>query len=78
MLGVSLILIAYFLLQTNKISSDNIKFSLLNFNGSFLIAVSLLDEWNLPSFVIEFFWMLISLIGIYKNFKKNKKFMKED
>jgi len=69
-IGVSLIVIAYFLLQINKLSSNSLIFSLLNFFGSFLILISLFDEWNLPSFIIEIFWMLISLIGIIKALKK--------
>ena len=69
-IGVSLIVIAYFLLQINKLSSNSLMFSLLNFFGSFLILISLFDEWNLPSFIIEIFWMLISLIGIIKALKK--------
>jgi len=68
--GVSLIVIAYFLLQINKLSSQSLMFSLLNFIGSFLILISLFDEWNLPSFIIEIFWMLISLIGIIKALKR--------
>jgi len=69
-IGVSLIIIAYFLLQINKLSSNSLIFSLLNFFGSFLILISLFDEWNLPSFIIEIFWMLISLIGIIRALKK--------
>jgi len=68
--GVSLIIIAYFLLQINKLSSQSLMFSLLNFIGSFLILISLFDEWNFPSFIIEIFWMLISLIGIIKALKR--------
>jgi len=30
-----------------------------------LIMISLWFEWNFPSFVIEFFWALISIWGIY-------------
>ena len=68
-IGVSLLIISYFLLQINKISSNSLSFSLINFIGSFLITISLLDEWNLPSFIIEVFWMLISLFGIIKALK---------
>ena len=69
-IGVALIIIAYFLLQINKLSSNSLTFSVLNFLGSFLILISLFDEWNLPSFIIEIFWILISLIGIVKALKK--------
>ena len=68
-MGVGLIIIAYFLLQINRLSSQSLMFSLLNFFGSFLILLSLFDEWNLPSFIIEIFWMLISLIGIVRALK---------
>jgi len=71
-IGVSFILIAYFLLQINKLASNSLIFSLLNFFGSLLILISLFDEWNLPSFIIEIFWMLISLIGIVKALKNRK------
>ena len=71
-IGVTLIVIAYFLLQINKLSSQSLMFSILNFFGSFLILISLFDEWNLPSFIIEIFWMLISLIGIIKALKNKK------
>jgi hypothetical protein len=72
--GVVLIITAYFLLQINKLSSNDIKFSLLNFFGSLLIIVSLFYKWNLPSFIIEFFWMLISVIGIVRYFKNRDFF----
>ena len=70
-IGVAMIVVAYFLLQINKISSTALIFSLLNFFGSFFIIISLFYEWNLPSFIIEIFWMLISLIGISKYFKNH-------
>jgi hypothetical protein len=68
-IGVSLILIAYFLLQTEILNSKSVKFSILNLIGAFLILVSLYFEFNLSAFLIEFFWLLISLIGIVKSLK---------
>ena len=63
----SLILIyCYFLLQTDKISSEDVNYSICNAIGSGLIIVSLIEKWNLPSFFIEAFWLLISLYGVYK------------
>ncbi len=71
--GVSIIVTTYFLLQIHKLSSTDIKFSVLNIIGSLLILYSLLFNWNLPSVIIESFWILISLIGIYKYFKSKTK-----
>lgn len=73
-IGVILIVVSYFLLQINKISSNDLKFSLMNFFGSLLIIVSLFYNWNLPSFIIEMFWMAISMIGIIKYFKNQHFF----
>ena len=65
-IGVSIIIISYFLLQINQLSIDNIKFSILNIIGSVLILYSLSYNWNLSSVIIESFWIIISFIGVYK------------
>lgn len=62
--GVFLLLAAYLLLQLNKITSNQISYSLMNAVGAILILVSLIFEFNLSAFVIEFFWLLISIVGI--------------
>lgn len=64
--GVFMILIAYFMLQLNRINNHNLTFSLMNFGGAFLILVSLYFDFNLSAFLIEFFWLLISLYGIFR------------
>jgi len=70
-IGVIIILVTYFLLQNEKISSKNISFSILNTIGSILILYSIMYNWNLASALIEGFWILISLFGIYKYLKKS-------
>ena len=62
--GVFLLLAAYLLLQLNKITSNQISYSLMNAVGAILILVSLIFEFNLSAFAIEFFWLLISIVGI--------------
>ena len=37
-----------------------------DFVGALLIIISLCFEFNLSAFLIEFFWLLISAIGIRK------------
>ena len=59
-----MILLAYFMLQLNRIDNHSLLFSLMNFFGAFMILVSLYFDFNLSAFVIEFFWLLISAIGI--------------
>jgi formate hydrogenlyase subunit 3/multisubunit Na+/H+ antiporter MnhD subunit len=70
--GVFLILIAYWLLQTDKILSNGLAYSLCNLVGSIMIFFSLMRFWNLPSVIIETCWIAISLYGLYK-WKKNSK-----
>jgi hypothetical protein len=64
--GVLLIVIAYLLLQLDKLPSTAVSFSLLNAAGSLLIILSLLFKFNVSAFLIEVFWFLISLIGLWK------------
>ncbi|MCE3231850.1 MAG: hypothetical protein K0R98_107 [Rickettsiaceae bacterium] len=65
-LGVAFILVTYFLLQSGKIKSNQLSYSVLNLIGSSLILASLFKFWNLPSVIVEAFWVLISIYGIYK------------
>ena len=64
--GVAVIILTYVLLQIGRIRSEQILYSLLNAVGATLILVSLYYDFNFPSFVVEFFWLLISLFGIGK------------
>jgi hypothetical protein len=64
--GVLLIVIAYLLLQLDKLPSSSLSFSLLNAAGSLLIMLSLIFKFNASALLIEVFWFLISLIGLSK------------
>ena len=64
--GVLLIVIAYLLLQLDKLPNSSLSFSLLNAVGSLLIMVSLVFKFNVSAFLIEVFWFLISLLGLTK------------
>lgn len=68
-IGVVVLLITYLMLQLNKLSSDGLAYSVLNAVGAGLIVVSLLYDFNLSAFMIEVFWVLISLFGVYKYFR---------
>jgi uncharacterized membrane protein YedE/YeeE len=68
--GVLLILVAYFLLQLEKLNSNSIVYSILNAVGASGILTSLYFKFNLSAFLIEFFWLLISIMGIVKFFLK--------
>ena len=61
--GVAVIILAYVLLQTERLRSEQFLYSLLNAVGATLILISLFYAFNFPSFVVEFFRLLISLFG---------------
>jgi len=66
-IGVLLIVVAYLLLQLDKLPSSSPKYSLLNAGGALLIIVSLIFAFNLSAFIVEVFWFLISLLGLWRS-----------
>ena len=62
--GVILIIVAYLLLQLNKLPSSSPVYSAMNAVGALLVLVSLLFDFNMSAFVVEAFWFLISLMGL--------------
>jgi hypothetical protein len=72
-IGVVLILSTYFLLQTGRLQSEQLRYSVLNLLGSGMILFSLFFEFNLPSFIVEAAWVTISAVGIFRWFWKRKK-----
>ena len=67
-IGVAVILLAYVLLQIERLRSDAAAYSLLNAVGAILILVSLAYEFNFAAFLMEFSWLLVSLYGLGKFF----------
>lgn len=71
--GVLLILAAYFLIQTGKLSAEALPYPVLNLVGAVLILVSLTHTFNLASFIIELAWIAISVFGIVKILRKRAR-----
>jgi hypothetical protein len=65
-LGVVMILIAYYFLSVGKWISDSMLYQVLNFAGAWLILFSLYFHWNLSSVVIEIAWIIISIMGMVR------------
>ena len=65
-LGVLMMVVAYLLLQLEKLSSSAVSYLLLNALGAILVIVSLMFRFNLSAFLMEGFWLLISLFGLAK------------
>ena len=65
-IGVLLMVIAYLLLQLEKLSSSALSYLLLNAVGAMMVMISLMFRFNLSAFLMEAFWLLISLYGLAK------------
>ena len=64
--GVLLMVVAYLLLQLEKLSGSALSYLLLNAVGAMLVMISLMFRFNLSAFLMEAFWLLISLYGLAK------------
>jgi predicted membrane protein len=65
-IGVLLMVVAYLLLQIEKMSSSAVSYLLLNAVGATLVIISLKFRFNLSAVLMEVFWLLISLYGLMK------------
>ncbi len=67
--GVALIIITYLLLQIERLSSTGVLYSTLNALGAFFVIISLMYEFNISAFIVEVFWVLISVFGIVRSIR---------
>lgn len=66
LIGVFVIVLAYILMQVDRMDPKGFVFSFLNALGAVLILISLFYDWNLASFVMEVIWFSLSLYGTLK------------
>lgn len=65
--GVLLMVVAYLLLQLEKLSGSSLSYLALNAIGAAMVIVSLRYRFNFSAFLMEAFWLLISLFGLTKS-----------
>ena len=66
LLGAGIVILVYFLNQSGRLASDDWRYQGANILGALLIISSLWVNWNLPAFLIEMFWLGISLYGLIR------------
>jgi hypothetical protein len=71
-IGVATIILTYILLQTGRLKSESLAYSVLNGLGAGLIVFSLFYSFNFSAFVVESLWVLISVYGIINYFLKRR------
>lgn len=70
--GVVMMLVAFFLLQAQKMGAHDLSYLLLNGIGAVLVLISLCFAFNLSAFVIETAWVAISIYGIVRVLRTRK------
>lgn len=69
-IGVVLMVFCYLLLQMGRLRLDDSRYSAVNALGALMVLISLYFSFNLSAFLVEGFWLLISLFGLIKLFLK--------
>jgi len=67
-IGVVLMMVAYLLLQLNKLN-NGLVYSVVNAVGASLVILSLLTNFNFSAFLMEAFWVLIRIVGIVRHLR---------
>jgi hypothetical protein len=66
-IGSLIIIAAYFATQRGWVEASDWRFPLANLIGALLILLSLMVAWNLAAFVMEIFWLAISIYGLVRS-----------
>jgi hypothetical protein len=72
LMGVTLLITTYGLLQFDCIDPKGFWYSFNNMIVAILVTVSLIYSFNLASMVIEVFWFTLSVYGLFRYFGKEK------
>lgn len=63
-IGMLCVVVAFYQTVSGKWSSQSRVFNAVNLSGAICLLLSLLVHFNLGSFVIELFWIAISIKGL--------------
>ena len=71
MLGTLMVILAYYLLQLERIDPKSLGYNVMNLMGAILLFISLCFNFNLASLLIEVFWIGASVIGLWKYWRRH-------
>ena len=74
MIGVALYIGGYFAVQSGFISGDGIGYAAINVAAAFFVGISLIDAFNIASFVIQVCFGTIGIIGIIRKLSQEQRF----
>ncbi len=64
--GVVVNLTAYGLITSGRLGTGDARYQLLNIFGTCGLLISLIAQWNLPSFIANVAWLMIGIIGLIR------------
>ncbi|TWI04892.1 hypothetical protein IP90_01033 [Luteimonas cucumeris] len=68
-LGTLLVLLAYFLLQAEKLRGNGLLYQLLNLFGAVGVLASLYNKFNLAVCLLMVAWIVITVYGLVRTVK---------
>ena len=69
-IGVLLILLAFLLLQAQRLHGNRLTYQLMNILGAFGVMLSLLfGQFNLAAFTLEVAWIIIGVYGVVNSWR---------
>jgi hypothetical protein len=74
LIGVALLLLAFFLNLMDKIKTDGLTYLLLNFLGAGIACLASVLLNYMPFVILEGCWALVSAVGLVKLASKNTEF----
>ena len=63
-IGATLFILAYFLLQRDKEFAKHWLYSFINFVAAAFMLSSLFYDWNIGALINNFFWIILSSYGL--------------
>ena len=78
LLGVAAYLSAYGLLQLGILKVEDDRYALLNGMGAIAILYSLIFDFNLPSFITQAAWLMLTIIGFVRSRAKQRSSLRSE
>jgi hypothetical protein len=69
----SLVIVSQYFRSIRGTDTTALDFLLLNLIGSLMVVGSLTENFNMPSFLIEIFWISVSSYGIFKKMTSKRE-----
>lgn len=71
--GSILYMVSYFMLVHEMVDGNGLAYFAMNGIAAGLVLFSLLNYWNLPAFIIELAWIMISIYGCWNIYRKREQ-----